>query len=564
MCLFLCNTYPGICFCDCFVRLNLFMIIHICLFIGLTDISGVTMYFFMKYLTISFLLVVLVIKVCSGQIGQPCAPRNYGHGSVACVCNQTYCDTINTKIPVPLNSVSVFTSTKSGQRFKFSIKSLKPIGEIGKSDELELLIDKSSKFQPIKGFGGALTDSASINIKSLSETTQEMLLQSYFGEYGIEYNMIRIPMASCDYSTRQYTYLDTKDDFNLTTFALAKEDTDYKIPLINIIKNITQRKISFYGTPWTAPAWMKTNNNEIGRGWLLGKAGDKYHKTWAKYFVKFLDEYKKAGIKFWGLTAQNEPSNGLLIKSTWQSTGFTAEMQRDFIKSDLGPALQENGYGDVKLMILDDQRIFLPSWAQVVLSDADASKYVSGIGVHWYWNSFIGPNALTDTHNFYPSKFILATEACSKTPPPEALGHWQTGVDYSNDILDNLNNWAVGWVDWNLSLNLTGGPNWANNFDDSPIIVNKTGNEFYKQPSYYHMGHFSKFILEGSYRIHVSSSKTSTLKYTAAENPDGQAVLIILNTSGNSIDAKVIDKNSYFLINIPPNSIQTYTWYPYK
>jgi len=524
----------------------------------------------MGKLFLSVLTTVLLFGACHCQTGNPCAARDYGHGSVVCVCNSTYCDTVNTAIPVPMNSVSVFTSTKSGQRFNFSTLSLKPLktvddGSFSSEDsaEVTITIDTTQKMQIIKGFGGALTDSASINIKSLSEEVQSKLLHSYFGQHGIQYNVVRIPMASCDYSVREYTYLDKRDDFNLTSFALAKEDLEYKIPLMKSINNITKRTVSLYGTPWTAPAWMKTNNNEIGRGWLLGQAGDKYHKTWAQYFVRFLDEYKKLGLEFWGLTAQNEPSNGLLVKSTWQSTGFTAETQRDFIKTDLGPALHEAGYGDVKLMILDDQRIFLPNWAKVVLSDSEASKYVSGIGVHWYWNSIIGPEALTDTHNVDSSKFILATEACSKNPPPEALGHWKTGEDYSNDILDNLNHWAVGWVDWNLCLNSSGGPNWANNFDDSPIITNATADEFYKQPSFYHMGHFIKFILEGSQRVHASASH-GALKFTSVVNPDGQRVMVILNSSDDSVDIKVADGDSFFTQNILPHSIQTMTWYPYK
>uniref|UniRef100_H2YNM8 Glucosylceramidase n=1 Tax=Ciona savignyi TaxID=51511 RepID=H2YNM8_CIOSA len=507
-----------------------------------------------------------LVLLCLLQQGvsNSCIVRDYGHGSFVCVCNSTYCDTLETTRPVPLNSVNVYTTTKSKSRFNFTLERLEKL-EGFEATQATISITDSKMYQIIKGFGGAATDAATINIKSLSSRTQHNLVSSYFGPLGIEYNIVRVPIASCDYSTREYTYLDTPGDFNLTTFALAKEDVQYKIPILKSILSISKRNISLYGSPWTAPAWLKTNNNEIGRGWLKGSAGDEYHKTWARYFTRFLEEYEKHGIKFWGLTAQNEPSNGFLIKSTWQSMGFTAEMQRDFIKTDLGPMLKKYNYGHIKLMILDDQRVFLPAFPEVVLADKEAAQYVSGIGVHWYWDWLVGPYVLSDTHNKFPETFILATEACNKDTPQPDLGKWDSGVKYSNSILDNLNNWAVGWVDWNMCLDLKGGPNWAQNFDDSPIIANASADEFYKQPMFYHMGHFSKFLVEGSTRIHSSGTNLpSSLKYVAAKTPSGDFVLVLLNTSSDNIPVTVIANDNMFNTTSPADSIQTFTWSKYK
>ena len=504
-----------------------------------------------------FLLIVLAsASLC--QLNNHCLPRNYGQGSIVCVCNSTYCDTISTP-SVPLHSVKVFQTSKSGQRFNFSTIKLSKLSLSLYMESTVITINSSKRYQTIKGFGGAITDAASINIKSLSQKTQQNLINSYYGVSGIEYNLGRVPMASCDYSTRKYTYLDTKDDFNLTTFALAEEDIMYKIPILKSIFSHAHKTISLYASPWTAPAWMKTNDDEIGRGWLKGKAGDKYHKTWAKYFTKFLNEYAKHGIKFWGLTVQNEPSNGLLVKSTWQSTGFTAQTERDFVKLDLGPELEQSGYGGMKLMILDDDRIFLPNWVNIVLSDPDAAKYVSGIGVHWYLNDYGGPELLSETHEQNPKYFILGTEACDEDHPGVNLGNWEDGVKYSSDILDNLNNWVVGWVDWNIALNLKGGPNWAKNYDDSPVIVNATADEFYKQPMFYHLGHFSKFIPEGSVKIH-SESNQSPLKFTAVQTPSKEMVLVVLNQSSDNISFTVKDSFYSFNFTIKADTIATFVW----
>jgi glucosylceramidase len=146
-------------------------------------------------------------------------------------------------------------------------------------------------------------------IKNLSNVLQDHLINSYYSPDGIEYNIGRIPMASCDFSTRIYTYDDISGDFNLTHFNLVSEDLNFKIPVIKTAVTRSKREIKLFGSPWSAPAWMKNSNNTVG-GQLIGVASDKYHKTWAKYFVKFLDAYKKNGIKLWGVTVENEPSAG--------------------------------------------------------------------------------------------------------------------------------------------------------------------------------------------------------------------------------------------------------------
>lgn len=148
-----------------------------------------------------------------------------------------------------------------------------------------------------------------MNIKNLSEALQEHLLNSYFSSKGVEYSIGRIPMASCDFSTHIYTYADVPGDFNMSHFNLATEDTNFKIPIIKSAMRRSQREIKLFGSPWSAPGWMKTSKSTV-TGELIGNAGNKYHKAWALYFVKFLEAYQKNGLKLWGLTVQNEPSTG--------------------------------------------------------------------------------------------------------------------------------------------------------------------------------------------------------------------------------------------------------------
>lgn len=484
----------------------------------------------------------------------PCALRRYSKDSSVCICNSTYCDTLHFELPAS-SKILVFTSSKNNIPFQSHVlHSGKYLSEMPHENVVPEI-----KYQTLKGFGGALTDSASFNLMDLSEKARQNLINSYFGDGGIEYNIVRIPMGSCDYSKRYYTYLDTPGDFNLSSFSLAVEDTKMRIPLLKQLLGTSSKEVSLYASPWTVPLWMKTNHNVTGIGELMGSAGDKYHKTWAAYFSKFFDEYKAHGIKFWGVTMQNEPSNGLIVSADWQSTGWWPESQKDFIKTDLGPELKRSGYGDLKLMILDDQRVFLPEWPKRVLVDAKASQYISGIAVHWYFDWLIGPSVLNYTHNLFPDKFILATEACNYDTPDKSLGSWELGEKYSNDILDNLNNWAIGWVDWNMCLNLEGGPNWVHNFDNSPIIVNASADEFYKQPMFYHLGHFSKFIPEGSIRLH-STSSTIDIKHIAFQRPDEYFVAVVLNREDEDIPFKITIGSQNLNGVVPMRSIQSYLW----
>uniref|UniRef100_A0A8V1AB98 Glucosylceramidase n=1 Tax=Gallus gallus TaxID=9031 RepID=A0A8V1AB98_CHICK len=384
---------------------------------------------------------------------------------------------------------------------------------------------------------------------------------------GLQYNLVRVPMASCDFSLHTYTYADVPDDFELRHFALRDEDTKLKIPLLRRAIAMAKRPLSIYGSPWTAPAWMKTSGSFVGKGTLKGRAGGKYHRAWANYFVRFLDEYAKHNVTFWAVTAENEPTAGLINNYPFQCLGFTAEQQRDFIARDLGPALANSSHRDVRLIILDDNRLHLPHWAKVVLEDEQAARYVHGIGIHWYLD-FIGPiqDTVVPTHELYPDVFILATEASVGSHFWERdviLGCWERGNQYSHSILTNLNNHVTGWTDWNLALDLEGGPSWVKNYVDSPIIVDGSQGVFYKQPMFYHMGHFSKFIPEGSQRVGLiapQKSKKTPLEYTAFLRPDGAAVVVVLNRSPQNVTFGLADTVGLIQAVSPANSIQTYVW----
>ncbi|XP_062848589.1 lysosomal acid glucosylceramidase [Trichomycterus rosablanca] len=491
-----------------------------------------------------------------------CNARSFGQSSVVCECNATHCDSVG-RVSLPaVGQFLSFLSSRAGSRLQ------REQGQVQRNSTgaaLRLTLVPTEKYQHIKGFGAAVTDAASMNILSLSAKAQDQLLRQYFSPEGIEYNVVRVPMASCDFSTRLYTYADLAGDYSLLNFSLAKEDTDMKIPIMQRAQALSDRPLSLFASAWSAPAWLKTNGALTGKGSLKGHPGGKEHKTWAQYYIRFLEEYAKHNLSFWGLTTGNEPTAGEMTNYSFQAMGFTPETQRDWIAMDLGPALSSSSFAKIRLMILDDQRLLLPHWAKVVLSDIHAARYVHGIGVHWYWDK-LTPARLTlaTTHSLYPEYFLFGTEACSGWSSLDRgvrLGSWERAEDYAHDIIEDLNNYVTGWTDWNLALDLRGGPNWVKNFVDSTVIVDPSKDVFYKQPTFYSMAHFSKFLLEGSQRVGVSLSQNTDLESSAFIRPDGSAVLIILNRSDAEVKFEVWDQSLGFLpASAPPHSILTLLW----
>ncbi|KAK4883900.1 hypothetical protein RN001_000171 [Aquatica leii] len=484
--------------------------------------------------------VVIFLPVLSLTIAlqKPCQRRSYGYSSIVCVCNETYCD--ETQRPSkPLDGTYVaYTSSKSGLRF-YQENAYFSRTILHAADITVININTTVRYQTILGWGGAFTDSTGININSLNAATANNLLRSYFSKVGLEYNLCRVPIRGTDFSTHGYSYHDDKEDMNLSSFKLAAEDFQYKIPLIKVAQNFSKDKLRLFASTWTAPKWMKHNEKYTGPDVLKKEM----YQPWANYFLKFLEKYAEEGIKFWGLTTGNEPSTGL-VPSKINSVGWLPWQMEQWISNNLGPTIRNSKFSSIKLITIDDQLFMFPLYIDWMLRNENVKRYIDGFGLHYYWN-WLPKSILNNTHNKYPDKFILATEACegvSLNLPHVKLGDWERGENYAFDIIGDINHWTAGWVDWNMALNEIGGPTYIDNFVDSPIIVNASAGEFYKQPMYYALGHFSKFVPEGSQRVKYQQSKNN-LDISTFVRPDNGTVVVILNRNDYNIQIKIKSNN---------------------
>ncbi|RKZ77069.1 MAG: hypothetical protein DRR19_28245 [Candidatus Parabeggiatoa sp. nov. 1] len=485
------------------------------------------------------------------------------------------------------NEVACFTTgisrKEDGKVFERSVVTL---SDQSLQDD-RISIDPSVTFQTIIGFGGAFTDAATLNICKMSSSVKEQILELYFGQEGSGYSVGRVPIGGTDYSETSYSYVDSHiPDPSLDSFSLTAMDTEYKIPLIKAINNKRSEPLKLFSSVWTAPPWMKDN-----KAWVGGKLKHEYYGIWANYFVKFFYAYAECGLHFWASTVQNEPSlprgmGGGFYAPQIESMWYTPEEQAKFIAVHLGPALKQH-HPTVELMCYDDsKKSFLassqgrmPEDIVTMLNYPGASQYIRGIAFHWYqkslppiWKSECDgipwcPNALTETHkwlqdNNYGDKYLFPTEACQNMtdgPIKDINAKWEQAEEYGMDIIADLNNWAVGWMDWNLALDMEGGPCHVPGKRGNPLIwCDHASNTFFVQPMFYYFAHFTKFIIPDSIKIEVESELVPYLLCTAFKRPDNYIVIVVQNQSNNPRNCQIYVKDSgYIPVAISGYSIQT-------
>jgi glucosylceramidase len=289
---------------------------------------------------------------------------------------------------------------------------------------------------------------------------------------------------------------------------------------------------------------MKTNGQMCHGGRLKLDC----RQTWANYYCRYVKEYEREGVPVWGLSVQNEVE----ATQTWESCLYSPEEERDFVRDYLGPALQREGLTDIKVLVFDHNRDHIVDHASVIYADPAAAQYVWGTAFHWYVGDWF--ENVQRLHDAYPEKQVLFTEGCQEGGPH--LGEWGLGERYARSLIHDLNRWTAGWIDWNLVLDETGGPNHAGNYCSAPIMIDTRSCEILYQSSYYYIGHFSRYIRPGARRI-LCTSDSESLETTAFLNPDGQIAVVILNRTSQAIPYALRFEDRSGVLESPPNSIAT-------
>ena len=378
-------------------------------------------------------------------------------------------------------------------------------------------------YQRVDGFGGAFTDAAGYVFSLMSPQLQEKCLRDYFSEDGLRYTMGRTSIDSCDFSLKTYASCDQENDTELASFDMSRAQ-QYVLPLYQRASETAGKPVKMMLTPWSPPAWMKTNHNRVGGGRLKPE----YRDVWAEYICRYILQCQKDGMDVRTLSSQNEPK----ATQTWDSCLFTGAEEGEFIQHHLYPALVRHGLENLELLIWDHNKECAFDRACETLSNPEIEKMVTGVAVHWYSGDHF--EALDLITRRFPDKKIVFSEACVEYSILPGQNQLRNAQMYAHEIIGDLNHGLTSFLDWNLLLDEEGGPNHVRNFCDAPMMYNTRTGELKYNLSYDYIGHFSRYIQPGAVRIGLSRF-SSAIEAAAVRNPDGSLCVVAMNPTRQDI-----------------------------
>ncbi|MDP9076472.1 MAG: glucosylceramidase [Bacteroidota bacterium] len=413
------------------------------------------------------------------------------------------------------------------------------------SDQLQTIkIDRSQVYQTIDGFGFALTGGSAILINKMSAASRAKLLNELFTVDGnaIGVSYLRISVGSSDLDDHVFSYDDLpagETDPDLKKFSLATDEVN----LIPVLKQIIAIKpdIKILISPWSAPAWMKTNGETHG-----GNLKPEYYKTYAQYFVKYLKGMAAHEINIDALTVQNEPLN----PKNNPSMVMEASEQADFIANNLGPALTA-----AKLktkIILYDHNADRPDYPISILDKKKAAKYVDGSAFHLYGGKI---EALSTVHDAHPDKNLYFTEEWVGAP-----GHLKKELKFhiKDIIIGATRNWSRNVIEWNLAADQNQEPHTPGGCTSCLGAITITGDSVIRNPAYYIVAHAAKFVRPESKRI--GSNLFPGLPNVAFIAPGNKMVVIVYNDDASVQAFNIVFGAKAITSSLNPGAVGTYVW----
>ena len=413
-------------------------------------------------------------------------------------------------------------------------------------------VNEGTTYQQMSGFGASITDlSAYLMYDKMSAAQRTTLMNNLFNaSSGIGLDFLRQPIGSSDLSQNEFTYDDLpagQTDTSMSQFSIA-HDTSYIIPILQQALQINPN-ITTMATPWSPPAWMKSNDS-INSG---GTLNTNDYAAYAQYLVDFIKAYQAQGIPINYITPQNEPLN----LNNMPTMSFPATSETTFIANNLGPALAANG---LSTKILGwDHNWDVPSYPTTIMNDATANSYTPGVAWHCYSGD---PSAMATFHNSYPTKDTFETECSDGT----WIGaNWPSGFQNTMELLINsTRDWSKSVVRWGMALDTNNGP-----YVNTPgacstctgivTIDQSTGNVTYTS-DYYALGQASKFVTPGASRIDLNSFGAGNLEDVAFKNTDGSKVLVTYNGGSSSKNIQVEWNNEAFSYTLAAGAAATFKW----
>ncbi|MFI2742798.1 glycoside hydrolase family 30 beta sandwich domain-containing protein [Zhouia sp. PK063] len=442
-----------------------------------------------------------------------------------------------------LSKASVYTTTldKSELLQKSEVNVIKREALSDTAQNI-IQIDTSKTYQTMDGFGYTLTGGSTLHINNMSAKAKHELLEEFFGkgDSSIHVSYLRVSIAASDLNAAPFSYDDLPEgetDADLKHFSLAKDTINF-IPVLKEIVKINP-DIQILGSPWSAPKWMKDNNDTRG-GSLLPA----FYQSYANYFVKYIKAMKAEGITINAVTVQNEP----LHPGNNPSMLMLPEQQKVFVRDYLGPTFEKEEV-NTKIIIYD-HNADRPDYPMSILADSLAAKYIDGSAFHLYGGSI---DALSQVHEAYPNKNLYFTEQWVGAPGDFAKEMaWHT----KNLIIGATRNWCKTVLEWNLAADENQQPHTDRGGCDRCLgAVTIAGDKVTREPAYYIIAQASKFIQPNAVR--VATNIPDEIPNVAFKNTNGSYVVIIQNTTNQTKNINVSLNEKVAQLQLKANAIAT-------
>ncbi|BFH59958.1 glycoside hydrolase family 30 protein [Paenibacillus azoreducens] len=408
-------------------------------------------------------------------------------------------------------------------------------------------VEADKRYQEMDGFGASFTDASAYLVQRVldGKSRREVMKKLFDPEEGIGISFLRQPMGATDYTTEIYSYDDMpegEEDFLLEHFSID-HDRDYVIPAVLEALSINPA-IKVMASPWSPPGWMKTSGHMI-----TGKLRPACYGVYAQYFVKFVQAYEAAGIPIYAVSIQNEPG---YEPKEYPGMLMTPQEEAEFIRNHLGPAFEKAGI-QAKILCYD-HNWDVPQHPLGILSDREAARYIAGVAWHVYGGEH---EAMSQVKEAYPDKEAWFTEASggSWIPP------FRTAfLDQMKHVIRTTRNWSKSVVWWNLALDERNGPTVLSNSTCRGLVqINQASGDVKYELDYYTMGHISKFVMPGAYRI-GSTTFRDELETAAFLNRDGRTVLILSNRTEQEQTVEIDTGKGFFALTLPGGAAATAKW----
>ncbi len=442
-----------------------------------------------------------------------------------------------------VNVMKLITTCYENQKKEVLVQNYEAVPEVKSVESHVVNLYPEMEYQTFLGFGGAVTEAAGYAFSKLTPENQEKALELYFGKEGNGYHLMRSHIDSCDFSLGIYAAMDDPEDREMQSMRLDREE-QYIFPLLRAAQEKAGEAFDLMLSPWSPPAFMKTNSSRTHGGKLKEEA----REAWAEYICRYLKEYERKGFAVNRLTIQNEPA----AVQTWDSCIYTAQEEKVFLRDFLYPALIRHGLGHIKLNVWDHNKERMYERAKEIIDDG-TDHMVDGVAFHWYSGDHF--EAISLTSEAFPGKELIFSEGCVEYSRFSA-DQLKNAQMYAHDIMGNLNAGMTGFIDWNIFLDEKGGPNHVGNYCDAPVMVDTRTGELDIKLSFDYIGHFSKYIRPGAKRIGLSKY-TSDLEVTAFKNSGGDLVMVALNRTKEKLPVVIRLDGQLIEFELPGSAIAT-------